>query len=76
VEIFTLEQTLPDGNGSLTIPAVDWLTIALICAGARVVSQLHHFSQISQKELWFVFAAGLAWQIYQLATICISLSKT
>jgi len=63
-----LGQAVQSGDGHLTPTALVWLTIALICSGASVVSQRRSFPPISTKELRFVLTIGLIWQIFQLIT--------
>jgi hypothetical protein len=65
---FALGQVLQNGHQTFTVPAIIWLTIALICAGASVISQRHSLPNVSQKLLWFVLLTGLVVQIYQLTT--------
>ncbi len=68
VAALSLGQALQNGNGNLTPAAIVWLTIALVCAGASVVSQNRHFPSVSSKELRAVLVVGLVWQIFQLVT--------
>ena len=68
VAALALGQALQDSNGFLTTPAIVWLTIALICAGASATSQHLSFPLVSHKALWAVLVTGLVWQIFQLLT--------
>jgi hypothetical protein len=68
IAALALGQAIQNGDGSLTTPAIIWLTIALICAGASLVSSHLSFLRITPRVLWAVLAVGLAWQIFQLFT--------
>ena len=68
VAAFALGQALQNGNGSLTLPAIVWLSVALICAGVGVAAQSRAVPQRLQKIAYAVLVLCLIWQIGQLVT--------
>jgi hypothetical protein len=63
-----LGQALQNGDGFLTVPAMVWLTFALLLAGAGALSERWSLPPVSPKVLRAVLVTGLAWQLFQLLT--------
>jgi len=63
-----LGHALQINNGSYSVSAMLWLSIALICMIASVALRRVSFPFVSNKVLWVVLATGLVWQIFQLFT--------
>ena len=65
---FALGQALQNGNGTFTVPAIGWLTFALIFAGTSALSAKWSLPAVSKKVLWAFLVTGLVWQLFQLLT--------
>jgi hypothetical protein len=62
----TLGQALQNGNGGVTVPAMVWLTVALLFLGYGLFAPQEPLQGFFIKMSFPILMAGLLWQIIQL----------